>query len=444
MGTTFGFDQKFKPCYNKHINKEFILSNTLAEKAKSKTVTDPRIDSAAKEKLITARISLLLKAPFFGNLATRMNLVNADEWCPTAATDGRRFYYNSQFVNNMPLKQVEFLVGHEVLHAVYDHMGRRGSRDPKIWNIADDYCVNSDLIDQRVGEKITVVPMLYDPKYKGMSAEEVYEHLMENAQKINMDQLAKQLLDEHMDGSGEDGEGEGDDENGNGRPRLSKAERDQIRDEIKEAVLQAAQAVGAGNLPGGVKRMIKDLTEPQISWKELLEQQIQSTIKNDYTFARPGRKGWHMDAILPASKPGETIDIFIGIDTSGSITQNDLKIFFSEIKGIMDSYTEYKIKVVGWDTEIGGVGEFTSENMEDICNFDPQGGGGTDPHCVWEYLIENGIEPKKLIMFTDYCFFGWRPQDVESYCDTVWIIKGNPGAEPEFGIWAHYEEANKK
>jgi len=419
------------------------MSTTLAEKTKAVTVTNPQVDTAAREKLITARIGLLLKAPFFGNLATRMTLTNADEWCPTAATDGRRFYYNSEFVNKMPLKQVEFLVGHEVLHAVYDHMGRRGSRDPKIWNIADDYCVNADLIDQRIGEKITVVGMLYDPKYKGMSAEEVYDDLMQNANKINIDQLAQQLLDEHMDGDDEgDGDGDGD-KDGKGRPRVSSEERKAIRDEIKEAMLAAAQAVGAGNLPGGVKRMIKDLTEPQISWKELLEQQIQSTIKNDYSFARPGRKSWHMDAILPSQKPGETIDIFIGIDTSGSISGNDLKIFFSEIKGIMDSYTEYKIKVVGWDTEIGGVGEFTSDNLEDITTFDPQGGGGTDPMCVWEYLKENDIEPKKLIMFTDYCFFGWNPQEVENYCDTVWIIKGNPSAQPEFGIWAHYEEAAK-
>jgi len=418
------------------------MSTTLAEKSNVVTVTDPRVDTAAREKLITARIGLLLKAPFFGNLATRMTLTNADEWCPTAATDGRRFYYNSEFVNKMPLKQVEFLVGHEVLHAVYDHMGRRGSRDPKIWNIADDFCVNADLIDQKIGEKITVVGMLYDPKYRGMSAEEVYDDLMQNANKINIDQLSKMLLDEHMDGDDE-GDGDGDEKDGNGRPRLSAGERKAIRDEIKEAMLAAAQAVGAGNLPGGVKRMIKDLTEPQISWKELLEQQIQSTIKNDYSFARPGRKSWHMDAILPSQKPGETIDIFIGIDTSGSIGPDDLKIFFSEIKGIMDSYTEYKIKVVGWDTEIGGVGEFTSDNLEDITTFDPQGGGGTDPMCVWEYLKENDIEPKKLIMFTDYCFFGWSPKEVENYCDTVWIIKGNPNAQPEFGIWAHYEEAAK-
>ena len=419
------------------------MSNTLAEKSKVVTVTNPQVDAAARDKLITARIGLLLKAPFFGNLATRMQLINADDWCPTAATDGRKFYYNSEFVNKMPLKQVEFLVGHEVLHVVYDHMGRRADRDPKISNIAADYCVNGDLMDQRVGEKIPVG--LYSDKYTGWSMEEVYDDLMQNANKIDINKLSDMLIDEHLDGNGDDSE-DGDKEGqgqGSGRPKLSEEEKKAIRDEIKDAVLQAAQAAGAGNLPGGVKRMIKDLTEPQISWKELLEQQIQSTIKNDYTFARPGRKSWHMDAILPATKPGETIDIFIGIDTSGSIGPEELKIFFSEIKGIMDSYTEYKIKVVGWDTAIGGVGEFTSENMAEITEFDPEGGGGTDPHCVWEYLIENGIEPKKLIMFTDFCFYGWRPQDVENYCDTVWIIKGNPSAEPEFGIWAHYEEEQK-
>ena len=410
----------------------------VVEKEKAVTVTNPKIDAAVREKLITARIGLLLKAPFFGNLATRMTLVNADDWCPTAATDGRKFYYNSEFVNKMPLKQVEFLVGHEVLHAVYDHMGRTGDRDRKIMNIAADYCVNADLIEQRIGEKITVCGMLYDPKYKGWSMEEVYDDLMKNANKLDISKLSQMVLDEHLDG-----EGEGEGKDGKGRPKLSDAEKKAIKDEIKEAVLQAAQASGAGNLPGGVRRMIKDLTEPMIGWKELLEQQIQSTIKNDFTFARPSRKGWHMDAIMPGMKPGETIDIFIGIDTSGSIGPEDLKIFFSEIKGIMDSYTEYKIKIVGWDTEIGGIGEFTSDNMAEITEFDPMGGGGTDPMCVWEYLRENNIEPKKLIMFTDYCFCGWEPSTVENYCDTVWIIKGNPSAEPEFGVWAHYEEAAK-
>ena len=104
--------------------------------------TDPKLDREVREKLITARVALLINSPFFGNLATRLKLINADEWCTTAATDGRKFYYNTEFIKSLPDRQVEFLVGHEVLHVVYDHFGRRGERDPQLWNIASDYCVN--------------------------------------------------------------------------------------------------------------------------------------------------------------------------------------------------------------------------------------------------------------------------------------------------------------
>jgi predicted metal-dependent peptidase len=213
---------------------------------------------------------------------------------------------------------------------------------------------------------------------------------------------------------------------------------------MREAVIAAAQAVGADKLPGGVKRLIKDLTEPVVNWRELLEQQIQSTIKNDFTWARPSRRSWHMDAVLPGLKPGQQIDVCVAIDTSGSISEKDLKDFLSEVKGIMELYDEYKIHVITWDTAVHNPQVFTSENLDDIEAYEPGGGGGTDPHCVWEWLQQNEIEPKKLIMFTDFCFFGWSPEEVENYCETVWVIKGNRNAEPEFGVWAHYEEEASK
>lgn len=408
------------------------------DEAPQKPKFDPKKDAEAQEKLVTARIGLLLREPFFGNLATRMTLVNADEWCSTAATDGRRFYYNSDFILSLPLRQLEFLVGHEVLHAVYDHIGRRGSRDPKISNIAADFCVNQDLIDGRVGDKITVVPILYDRKYAGMSYEEVYEDLMENASKQDINDLIKQILDEHLEEEGMDGEDGDGDSDGKGRPRISAAERRQISEELKEAILQAASSTDPGKLPGGVKRLIKDLTEPKIGWKELLEQQVQSTIKSDFTWQRPSRRGWHMDAVLPGMKPGETIDIAVAIDQSGSISAEESRIFLSEIKGIMDSYDEYKIRVWCFDTEVYNDQEFTSDNMEQIEAYEPAGGGGTDFDVNWEYMKEHGIEPKKFIMFTDgYCNV-WGD---ENYCDTVWIIKGNPGCQPPHGVWAHYENA---
>jgi predicted metal-dependent peptidase len=413
-----------------------MAESTVIDKQKAVTVTDPRTDAAAREKLTTARIGLLLKAPFFGQLATRMTLTNADEWCGTAATDGRKFYYNSEFVNKMPLKQLEFLVGHEILHAVYDHMGRRGDRMPRLSNIAADYCVNQDLVEQRIGEKISVVPILFDNKFRGWSYEEVYDYLYENSDKIDISQLEKMLLDDHLE---EDGDG--DSEDGSGKPRLSKEEAQAIRDEIKGAVISAAQAAGAGNLPMGVKRLLKDITAPVIGWKELLQQQITAVIKNDYTWARPSRRGWHIEAVMPGLKPGEMIDICIAMDQSGSISEEDSKAFLGEIKGIMEAFDEYKITLWCFDTEIYNVKTYTSDNIEDIENYEPAGGGGTDFEVNWQFMKQENIEPKKFIMFTDGMpYDSWGD---EQYCETVWIIKGNPGCEPPWGIWAHYEEAAK-
>jgi predicted metal-dependent peptidase len=399
--------------------------------------TDPALDRAVREKLTTARIGLLLKAPFFGNLATRLQLINADSWCSTAATDGRKFYYNTEFVNKLKPKELEFLFGHEVLHNVYDHMGRNGDRDRRLFNCAADFCVNSDLIEQRIGDKIT--PCLYDAKYKGWSAEEVYDDLYEKAEKIDISDLLDQLVDEHLDGDGAGDEDE--DKDGNGRPRLTKEERQAIKDEIREALLQAAQATGAGNLPAGVKRLIKDLTRPVVNWRELLEQQIQSTVKNDFTWLRPSRRSWHLDAVMPGMIPGQQIDVCIAIDTSGSIGEEDIKAFMAEIKGIMEAYDEYKLQVWSFDTEIYNHQIFSSDTLEDIMTYEPQGGGGTDFMANWEYMKANDIQPKKFIMFTDGMPFGeWGDPE---YCDTVFIIKGNEQAEPPFGVWAIYERAKE-
>jgi predicted metal-dependent peptidase len=404
--------------------------------------TDAKIDAQVREKLVTARVGLLLRASFFGNLATRLKLTNADEWCPTAATDGRNFYYNSRFINMLRPKEIEFLFGHEVLHCVYDHFGRRGSRDPQLFNIANDYCVNADLKKHSVGEFITSVPCLYDRKYEGMSSEEIYDILYENADKINVSDLIQQLLDEHLDGDGDgdskDGDGKDSEGKGSGRPKLSESEKQAIRDEIKEAVLAAAQTAGAGNLPAGVKRIVQELTEPKMNWRELLRMQLESTIKSDYTWMRTSRKGWHMDAIMPGMQLEPMIDIAVAIDTSGSIGEAMLKDFLSEIQGIMDSFPAYRIHVFCFDTDVHNPAVYTSDNLDSISEYEPGGGGGTDFDAIYNYLKAEEIEPKRLVVFTDgYPFGSWGD---ENYTDTVWILHGTTSIVPPWGQFAYYEE----
>jgi len=398
---------------------------------------DPIID-----KLTTARVGLLLKAPFFGNMATRMQLIDASEWCPTAATNGRNFYYNKKFVEKLSVKKLEFLFGHEICHCVFDHFGRVGSRDRQLSNIAQDFAVNQILVDERIGEKITEVKICYDSKYRGMAWEEIYDDLYEKAEKIPMDQLLKQLgelLDEHIneDGNGPGKEGDKDGK-GKGMPGMSKEDAQRIRDEIKEAMVQSAAAAGAGKVPAGIQRLIKDMTEPKISWRDLVRQEIQSIVRNDYSFTRPNRKSMHSGAILPGMKEATTIDIGISIDMSGSIGQEDATVFLSEVKGIMDQYEDFKVNLWCFDTEIYNHQEISHDNSEDLLDYEPQGGGGTDFEVNWQFMRDNGIQPKKFIMFTDgYPCGGWGEED---YCDTIFIVKGNTEAEAPFGQTVIYEK----
>ena len=418
------------------------VSTSSAEKAKVKTVTVPSVDRAVREKIVTARISLLIKQPFFGNLATRLEIVNGDDWLGTAATDGRRLYYNSEFFSDLTVKEIEFVIGHEILHVCYDHFGRREDRNGMLYNCAADFCVNADLIDAKVGHRPRKTPGLYDRKYQGWSSEEIYDELYKNAKKIDIDELVKSLLDEHLDGDEDGQDGDEDRDGDGGRPRLSKEERQQIKDEIKEAMLQAAQASGAGNLPKGVARIIKDLTEPKLNWRELLPQQVQSIIKNDYSFMRPSRKGWHTDAIMAGLKFEDTIDIAVSVDASGSMVDEMLKDILSEIKGIMGQYTDFRVQVWSFDTEVYNHQVFTSDNIDDITTYQIEGGGGTSFNVNWEWMKENNIEPKLLVFFTDMMTGdGWGD---ENYCQTLWIShSGGEKIEAPWGITVPYDKPKK-
>lgn len=400
--------------------------------------TDPKIDFQARERLVTARIGLLLRHSFFGNLATRLTMINADEWCGTAATDGQKFYYNSRFIMMLKPKEVEFLVGHEVLHVVYDHMGRRGDRDPQIWNIADDYAVNADLKRHKIGQFITSVPCLYESKYDGMAAEAIYEDLMKNVKKISIDDLVEQMIDDHMDGDDGDSESQGDKNGKSKRPKMSEEERERVRQEVKQAIINAAQSAEAGSLPKGVERLIKQATNPVMPWRELIQTNLTSAIRTDFSWMRPSRRGWHMDAVMPGMTPGEEIDVTVALDMSGSISDKQAQAFLAEIAGMMNSFDGYKLHVFCFDTEIYNPCDFTSENLDTIDSYEPAGGGGTDFDAIFEYLKTSNIQPKRLIVFTDgYPYGSWGDSD---YCDTTWIIHGDPDPKPPFGTFAIYNE----
>jgi len=420
------------------------MTNTTSTK-KSKTSVKPRVFSDFEknkivEKLISARIALLLKHPFFGNMATRMKLIDASDWCPTLATDGRNFYYSNDFVDKLKPKEMEFGFAHEVLHNIFDHLSRFGERDKQISNIAADFAVNQILVDDKIGEVPKFIQIFQDNRYRSWSFEQIYEDLEKRAKKISIEDLGE-LLDDHIDN--EDGEGgesgeENSDKPGRGkRPRLTEEEKKQIRDEIKEAMIAAAQSADAGKLPAGIQRLISNFTEPKMDWRQNLRMNIQSIIKNNFSFTRPNRKSQHSGAILPGLMNDETIDICVSIDMSGSINDAQARDMISEVKGIMDEYDDFKLRLWTFDTKVYDVAEFSIENADEIAEYKPKGGGGTLFECNWDFMKDNDIQPKKFIMFTDgYPCGGWGDED---YCDTLFIIHGTEKIVAPFGETAYYK-----
>jgi predicted metal-dependent peptidase len=218
---------------------------------------------------------------------------------------------------------------------------------------------------------------------------------------------------------------------------MSAAEREQLRQEIKQNILNAAKASGAGDIPKGVERMIGEVTNPTMPWRELIQTNLTSAIKNDYSFAKPSRRSWHMDAIMPGMTPGEEIDIVVAIDMSGSISSRQAAQFLGEVGGMMDMFAGYKIHVFCFDTDVYNPQDFNSDNMETIEEYVPEGGGGTDFRAIFSYLKERGEPVNRLIVFTDGMPFGsWGDED---FTDTTWIIHGSDDIIPPWGTHAYFD-----
>jgi len=390
------------------------------------------------DRITLSRVRLLLNKSFFGNLATRLQVIDATQWCPTAGTDGKHLYININFCESLDDEEILFLLGHEVFHCVYDHFNRRDDRDPHLFNVAADFVINLQLEDEGF-KLIRKVPICHDYKYRGMITEEVYDLLKEDEE--NGDNNNKyNTLDEHMDAMEEaiqNGSAQPDPTGQTGPVPLTEDERARLKDELKEAVLQAAETAGAGNVPAGIARMIKEWTDPQLDWKELLNAQIQSCMKDDFSWMKPSRKNQATNAILPGMNNAQSVDVAVCVDTSGSVTADMVRDFFSEVRGILDQFQDFNLKLWCFDGAVHGYEEFTPESIDNLDYYEILGGGGTDFMANWEFMKENEIVPQQLVMFTDG--YPWGEWGDPEYCDALFVVHGNENIKAPFGVTVNYK-----
>jgi len=440
---------------------------------------------------------------FLGNLALRLKLVDATKWCPTAATDFKHLYYNRDFIDRCTLDETKFVIAHEVMHCVYDHFNRRNGREPRMYNCAGDYVINLELQDLGIGsfpstdtmmdpewaEKLKAEDparwkkmrkefpggepgVLCEEKYRGMSSEEVYDLLMEEQKQQQQKQQCKSCGGsgeqddgeggtepcDDCDGSGQQGGhgpvshdmhidpeiGSGDEDGENGPVPMTQEEFDRMSDDMKKAIMDAAKVAegargSAGRVPGGVKRLIDEWTDSTVDWREYLNNVIQSTLKSDYTWQRQSRKSLSSSYYLPAMDNDDLVSVDLAIDTSGSMTQEMLKDILGEVKGIMEQFSDFRLRVWCFDTSTYDIHEFGPDNVDDIYEFQLVGGGGTMFECNWEMMREEEIMPDQFILCTDgYPCGSWGEDD---YCDTVFLVHGHTNLVAPFGITVHHEKA---
>jgi predicted metal-dependent peptidase len=337
------------------------------------------MNKEAYDKVIRARANLILDHPFFGSLALRLN-VEEDTKVKTLCVNSKVIRYNPDFINSLRHPVIVTWVAHEVMHPALDHLGRTNGRDHKRWNYACDYAINDLLANSKSGQAEFERPSswLYDPKYHGMTAEQIYDLLPP----FNDDD--DDADDDYLDIEPDD------------RPF---DEQLQSQQDWKVALAQAANSARvAGSIPEGMERYVEESLTPKIDWAAQLQAFMQSVNNSDYSWARLNRALCAMGVYAPSLHSYGMGDLVIAMDTSISIYDLILGKFKTEVISAINMTAPERTHVIYCDAEVNHVDVFEKHSTVDI---QPRGGGGTRFKPVFDYVRENNINPACLIYFTD-------------------------------------------
>ena len=399
-----------------------------------------------EKKLAAARTRLILDKPFLGALALRLPLVAADpKWCATSVTDARSLYFNPAYIDNLSLDQTQFVLAREALHCALSHFARRQHRIKSRWDIACEYSINPLLVkDGLTPPPATIVIAAYE----GMTAEEIYPFIEDDDKDDETEELAKSAQDSNPDKGGsqqgeenrECGEGKtpqnnepqsgGDSQSeqqkelegtsGAAQPEpLSSSELDALSTQWQQRMAGAAlQAQQAGKLGGTLGRLVGELLQPKLPWRMLLARYMTQVARDDYSYTRPSRREGEM--IMPSLRSSQA-NITVVLDTSGSVSNEELNEFLSEIN-TLKTQLRASITLHACDTELSKDGPWFFEAWEEFKL--PQqfhGGGGTDFRPIFEWIKLQGKAPDMLLYFTDAK--GEFPA-VEPHYPVLWLVKG--------------------
>ena len=357
-----------------------------------------------QKALDKAKIALMSKPDtvFFTTVLFSLILVWDNE-TPTAATDGKKLFMNPDFFMKLLPEERVFLLLHETLHAAFMHMLRLQGRIHEKWNVACDHYINLLLLDR--GYKMPPNG-LADRQYEGLNPDQIYKLLPDSAS------MPKEI--DVLPPQGDLGEME-----------------KEIEDILVRASIQSKMAEDKpGSIPDDIQIFLNKLLNPKLPWQRILQRYIQNMSKNDYSFRKPNRR-YFPEHYLPSLYSDKLINLAIAVDASGSVTDDEFKVFVSETQGIMKMMKPDQITLVQFDSAIKSVDKIDSLLELSKVKFSGRGGTKIEPVIAWA----NENKPQLLLVFSDgeFRFYG-----SETKSQVLWLIHNNERFTAPFGKVVHY------
>ncbi|MCR5614921.1 MAG: VWA-like domain-containing protein [Saccharofermentans sp.] len=395
------------------------------------------------KRLLMSRMRILFTNGFYGLLLMHMEFA-IDTRIKTACTDGRKIYFGPSFLSNLSDDELDFVMMHEVMHCALQHCFRGKDLDHEGFNIACDIVVNSNILASRNGNLKYITLSKYGEAMhrtpKGdegcyYTAEQVYEMLpVRNTKKKGQGSHTK------SSGDGDKGSADGDWDD---HSRWGTAgDEDVLKDEWTSRLINAAEAIsvrqsatGQGLLPMCAERLLKELRKPQTDWRTILNVFVQEEI-TDYSFTPPDRRFDGGDFYLPDynEKDEAVKDILFMVDTSASMSDDQITAAYSEIKGAIDQFGG---RLRGWlgffDAEIVEPKPFDS--IDAFKTIRPYGGGGTRFDIIFNYVRKKmDPMPVSIIIMTDgYATF--PNESAAMGIPVLWLLVNEGSGEPVNPPW---------
>jgi predicted metal-dependent peptidase len=324
------------------------------------------IPKNARRRVIDARAALVLDHAFFGALSLRLEIVEETRGLTRSIlTDGRSVFFDREYVQTCSDSELVGLWARLVMRPALQHHTRRGDRDPTLWNDAGEYAINPLLLEASFS--LPGKPLM-DPRFKGMTAEQIYDVLNEAGdgegdREDDLPESGDQAADSDGTGDGDSGDADNRNAPSNGLAKRPGAVIDapdpaQQEAEWQVALKQASQAAQMmGQLPGGIALAVAEVMRPRVDWKSITRRFAQTLATTDYSWRMPNPRYIAGGFCLPVLRSEGMGILVVVVDSSGS-TERVLPVFKAELQSIVDECQPERTIVMMVDAEVQRVDVF--------------------------------------------------------------------------------------